>query len=276
MFVFLIDEESAHNEIKDILIKADPDVEIMSFTSCDEALDAVSLGIRPDVVLSEIVLQGMSGLEFAESLRVHSPQTQIIFITAHSEYAIDAFRVKANGYLLKPVTEEDIRRELSYVPAYIQAPHDRLEIHCFGFFDVYWQGSPLVFSRKKSKELLAYLIDRNGAACTSGEIGLALWEDEGDDQAEKNRVRVVINDLKNTLKSIGMEDALLRAKREIAIKKDFVDCDYYRLLSGDTDARNSFQGEYMKQYGWAELTNARLHFITEEEPEYEDASIVYM
>ena len=262
MLVFLIDdEEYALKDIKSVMAEAEPDAEIMAFTRCEEALEVIRLGMKPDAVLSDITMPGISGLEFATSVKTFSEDTHIIFTTAHSEYAVDAFRIKANGYLLKPIIAEDLKRELSYVPGREKKQHDRLDVHCFGYFDVYWHDEPLVFGRKQSKELLAYLIDREGAACSSGEIGLALWEDDADEKAEKNRIRVLINDLKNTLKNIGIEDALIRDKREIAIKKDYLDCDYYRLLDGDMDALNSYHGEYMKQYGWAELTNARLHFI---------------
>lgn len=156
------------------------------------------------------------------------------------------------------------------------SPKNRLEVRCFGYFDVMWQGQPLIFARKQSKELLAYLIDREGAACGSGEIALALWEDDVDEKAEKNRIRVLINDLKNTLKGIGMEDVLIRDKREIAINRELLDCDYYRLLNGDMTTLDSYMGEYMKQYGWAELTNGRLHLIAQEDEGDRNSYVLYM
>ncbi len=57
-----------------------------------------------------------------------------------------------------------------------------------------------------------------------------------------------------------MDDVIIRRHRDLAIRKDMVDCDYYRMLDGDMDAVNSYRGEYMIEYSWAELTNARLHF----------------
>ncbi len=156
------------------------------------------------------------------------------------------------------------------------SPKNRLEVRCFGYFDVMWQGQPLIFARKQSKELLAYLIDREGAACSSGEIALALWEDEVDEKSEKNRIRVLINDLKNTLKGIGMEDVLIRDRREIAVNRELLDCDYYRLLKGDMTTLDSYMGEYMKQYGWAELTNGRLHLIAQDNDEYRNSYVLYM
>ena len=132
--------------------------------------------------------------------------------------------------------------------------------NCFGHFDLYWNGEPLIFSRRKSKELLAYLIYRNGAACSPGEIGLALWEKSGDAKAEKNRIRVLINDIKSTLKDIGMEDIIIREHRQLAIKKDMIECDYYKMLEGDMNVVNSYNGKFMEDYSWADLSG--IHFNT--------------
>ncbi len=101
---------------------------------------------------------------------------------------------------------------------------------------------------------VADLIDR------CGEIALALWEGEIDSTAAKNRIRVLLNDLRTALRAIGMEDVLIRQRRQLAIDRSNVDCDYYRMLDGDISMINAYRGEYMKQYSWAELTTAKLHF----------------
>lgn len=53
---------------------------------------------------------------------------------------------------------------------------------------------------------------------------------------------------------------MIRKSGLLAIKRDSVDCDYYRMLDGDMEAVNSFRGEYMKQFVWAQDTEAKLHF----------------
>ena len=65
-------------------------------------------------------------------------------------------------------------------------------------------------------------------------------------------------DLVNKLNDIGMGDVLIRKHRQWAIKPELLDCDYYRMLHGDMDALNSFRGEYMSRYSWAEITAASL------------------
>ena len=63
-----------------------------------------------------------------------------------------------------------------------------------------------------------------------------------------------------SLKEIGMDRLLIRERRHIGIRREGLNCDYYRMLEGDMDAVNTCRGAYMPEYSWAELTNARLQF----------------
>ena len=261
MLIYAIDdEENVLRENVETISEAVENVSVKTFNRGNAAIDAVMQGQKPDIVFSDIEMPGISGLEFAVKLKEISPKSRIVFVTGYEKYAVEAFRIKAHGYLLKPLTVEAIKEELAYIPAKRKMVTDKLVINCFGHFDVYWQGKPLIFGRKQSKELLAYLIDRKGASLTGNEIALALWENEGDIKAEQNRIRVLINDLRNKLKEIGMEQVIIRKHRELAIRTELVDCDYYRMLEGDMDALNSYYGKYMEQYSWAEITNAELTF----------------
>ena len=140
------------------------------------------------------------------------------------------------------------------------APRDVLRVRCFGHFEVFFHDKPVIFTRQQSKELLAFLVDREGTACTSEQIVGALWEGETDMKAAKSRVRKLISDLRATLAQIGMEDVLIRERRQIAVRRSMIDCDYYRMLDGDMAAVNAYRGEYMLEYSWAELTARRLLF----------------
>ena len=142
----------------------------------------------PERLKVAIEMSGMSGLNFAVALKRLCPEAKIIFVTAYSQYAIDAFRLHVHGYILKPITAERVREELDYLikentpeqePAQEEEQtRELLKVQCFGYFEVFWKGEPLMFGRRQTKELLAYLIDRKGATCTSEEIATALWEDE--------------------------------------------------------------------------------------------------
>lgn len=87
-----------------------------------------------------------------------------------------------------------------------------------------------------------------------------LWEDEIDLAKAKHRLRNLIQDMRAVFKSIGQEDILIRGSGKMAVRRDSVDCDYYRMLDGDIAAINSYHGEYMNQYLWAQITEAKLYF----------------
>ena len=265
MIFYVIDDEPLALKISyQVVQDAFPNAQVFSFSDSAEALKVIGEeGKIPDVVFSDIEMPRMNGLEFAVRLKTLSPQTKLIFVTGYSQYALDAFRIHAHGYILKPMSVERVREEC----ASLDLPEDDasgnlLQVKCFGYFEVFWHGKPLDFSRKQTKELFAYLVNRHGDACTAEEIASAIWEDEDDLIKLKARLRVLISDLRNTLSGIGMESVIIRGSGRIAIRPDRLACDYYRLLFGDMEAVNAFRGEYMAQYSWAEMTVGHLMFGT--------------
>ena len=263
MIFYVIDDEPFALRIShQVIQEAFPNAQVLPFGDAAEALDAIGAGKQiPDVVFCDIEMPRLNGLEFAVRLKTLSPQTRVIFVTGYSQYALEAFRIHAHGYILKPMSVDRVREECAALdlPG-DEAAEDKLQVKCFGYFEAFWHGKPLDFSRKQTKELFAYLINRHGDACTAEEIAAAIWEDEGDLIKLKTRVRVLISDLRKTLSAIGMEHVIIRGSGRIAVRTDLLACDYYRLLSGDAEAVNAFHGEYMTQYSWAEMTVGHLMF----------------
>lgn len=264
MLIYAIDDEPAMlAELHDAIAEAEPGAEIVDFETAPEVLAALDgQEQKPDVVFSDIRLPGMDGLNLAVQVRKRSPGTKIVFVTGYAQYALDAYSRHVNGYILKPAEPGKIREELDALglPRAVSEPEDKLRVQCFGHFEVFYHGEPVIFQRRQSKELFAFLIDCEGRACTAEEIASALWENDGDLKAAKGRIRLILHDLRASLREIGMEDVLIRERRQIAIRRELVDCDYYRMLDGDMSAVNAFSGVYMRDYSWAELTNGYLHF----------------
>lgn len=262
MLVFALDDEPSPLEtLRDAIHEALPEASIEAFRRGQEALLAMeSRGLRPDVVFTDIRMPDMDGLNLATSIKAVSPDTRIVFVTAYSQYALEAWQRHVHGYLMKPVTAASIREAMAHLPAAPRPASDKLSVRCFGHFEVSMRGEPVIFERRQSKELFAFLIDREGAPCTAEEIAAALWEGETDMQAARTRIRRILSDLKATLHRIGVDDVLVRERQQLAIRPDRVDCDYYRMKAGDMDTLNTYRGEYMMDYSWAELTAARLYF----------------
>lgn len=130
----------------------------------------------------------------------------------------------------------------------------RLRVQTFGNFEVFYDGKPVHFSRSRTKELFAYLIDRRGAGSTMGELISVLWEGRPDTDSVRSQLRSLITDLRNTFRQLDEKSIIIKQRDLIAVDPDRVDCDYYRFLAGDKAAVNAFRGEYMSNYSWAETT----------------------
>ena len=230
-------------------IKASPDIsEVLQFSDCDEALDFVKKN-AVDVAFLDINMRGMGGLALAEKIISFCPECKIVFCTGYEEYAIPAFKLHASGYLMKPVSAKDIQVEIDNIKG-IRQSQKPLTVKCFGTFEVYARGEKLTFKRSKTKELFAFLVDRNGAGVTVAEIGVALWENDVD-QKNHNYIHQLFRDLRQSLESVSVEGIFERNNYFYSLNPEKLDCDYYSYLK---TGKPEFRGEYMSQYSWAEET----------------------
>ena len=119
-------------------------------------------------------------------------------------------------------------------------------------------GVPLSFRYSKTKELLAYLVDRKGATCTLAELQAVIFEDSSNHDSYMKSLR---RDLLDTLESIGCGDVIAQQRGKLGIVPDKLDCDYYDWC----DAKHIgivWHGEYMAQYSWSEYTTSMLERIS--------------
>jgi len=265
MLIYAIeDEEGMLRLLHDAIAEAAPEAEIVDFRLSEDALAAIrGGGPKPDAVFSDIVMPPPTGLDFAVALKTLSPDTKLVFVTGYSEYAVEAFRLHVQGYVLKPVGAERVREELELMDLpFLKPNEEKLQVQCFGFFEAFWKGEPLSFSRSKTKELFAFLVDRQGSACQPEEVIAALFERTEPEKLKqsKQNLRNLVNDLKRVLTGIGQEKVLIRRGSTLCIRPELLDCDYYNMLNGDMSALNRFRGAYMEQYTWAEMTKGSLKF----------------
>ena len=264
MLIYAIeDEEGMLRLLHRAIAEAAPNAEIVDFLFGADALAVIrGGGPKPDVVFSDIVMPPPTGLDFAIALKTLSPDTKLVFVTGYSEYAAEAYQLHVRGYILKPVRPERVREELELMDLPDLKPTEKLQVQCFGYFEVFWKGEPLAFSRSKTKELFAFLVDRGGSACQAEEVIAALFEKTDPEKMKqsKQNLRNLVSDLKRVLNGIGRGDVLIRRGSTLCIRPELLDCDYYKMLKGDMGALNRFRGAYMEQYTWAEMTKGVLKF----------------
>ena len=104
------------------LEKVMPNALISGFTNTDDAITyAKSNNIR--IIFSDIEMGSVNGIELSKEFLKINPRTNIIFLTAYADYSIDAWSTGASGFMVKPITEESLRKQLEH----LRYPVNRLE-----------------------------------------------------------------------------------------------------------------------------------------------------
>ena len=237
-------------------VSASPDIkEVTKFSDCEQALEFVRKN-SVDVAFLDINMRGMGGLALAQKITDARPNCKIVFCTGYEEYAIPAFKLRASGYLMKPISAEDVQNEIDNIKG-VRQKEKLLTVKCFGNFEVYAKDEKVPFKRLKSKELFAFLVDRKGASMTAKQICAVLFPDDMDDNKNAAYLRQLVLDLKNTLKLVGAENVLRHETPCYRVDTSLIQCDYLSYLE---NGKPEFRGEYMMQYSWAEETLAALEF----------------
>lgn len=246
MKILLVDDEKLQlarleESVKNVL----PSAEIFSYTNPVLALQE-NKKRKIDVAFLDIEMPELNGIQLAKALKVAMPKINIVFVTAYNRFALDAMKMHASGFVTKPVNEEKIFEEINGLRYPVElTPTKKLQIKCFGNFEVFHDGKPVKFAYSKSKELFAYLVDREGSAININELNAVLWEED-----HTSYLRNLISDIQKTLSAIDASDVFIKRHNECYIDTTKVDCDAYEYKNNNPDAIRMYRGEYMYQYSW--------------------------
>lgn len=274
MNYLIVDDEAIILKGMEWSIKAVVNSEDKIFTAQDPftALD-IAANNKIDIVFCDVDMPGMNGLTLAAKLHEISEDMEIVFATGYAHYSLDAWKTEAKAFVLKPVGEDEIRSVLSKLERQrrkilqsAEATMDSqaavkkkmIEAKCFGNFELLFEDKPIHFARKKSKEMLAYLIDRQGTIVTTDEIRCALWEEADDSEEKRGYIRILANDIRKSFEAIEIDNILINDMSGYFLDKGKIHCDYWDYLAGEKNAEKQFHNEYMSQYSWAEVTLGRL------------------
>lgn len=246
MNIIAADDEALSLELlrRSILI-ACPDCTLACFSDAEELL-AYARTHPADVAFLDIEMPGINGIELARELTALQSSLNLVFVTGYDCYTADALDLFASGYVLKPVSEAKLRRQLEH----LRYPVTRsVYVQTFGNFAVFVGGRAVHFSRTKSKELFAYLVDRNGAAVTRREMAAVLWEDGVYTRSRQKQLTLIADALQEDLGQAGCADIFCRDRASYSVRRESFDCDLFAFLEGE---HGLYTGEYMEQYSWGE------------------------
>lgn len=156
--IIVDDEEMALFVLSEMLKEYDSVEVLKTYRNPKLALEEV-LDVKPDVIFLDIEMGDLNGIKVAEELIDVYPSADIVFVTAYSEYAIEAFELNAIDYLLKPVIPKRLKKSLDriYIDKQSTEEEPGLYIKSFGSFNVINENEAIKWRTAKAKELFAYL-----------------------------------------------------------------------------------------------------------------------
>lgn len=123
MLIAICDDSKKDAEmIKFSLMDITDEIEILWFSTGAELIDSIKSGTFYTLIFQDVYLENEIGVDIAKAVKELSPDTQIIFVTTSLDHAIDAFRVQAIDYLVKPCSEAEVVKAFSRVTMRINKP----------------------------------------------------------------------------------------------------------------------------------------------------------
>lgn len=293
MKVVLVDDEKlALLQLKKMLETEVGGIEVVAmYQNPRQAEKEVKL-LRPDAVFMDISMPEIDGMQLGSKLQEQMPNVELVFVTAHDHYALEAFELNAVDYIVKPVQTERIVKTMARLRKRIaHSPHavhhleaeqgsPPLIIHSLNklSFQVRGSGTQQVIKWRTSKaqELFAYLLHNRGKSIARETITELLWPDFESARAVQ-QLYTTIYHIRQALKANKLQMITITSEGfeggyVLDLGQAVVDVDEWekqRKQLGKLTAANlpscrilleTYQGDYFSTFGyiWAEYERERI------------------
>ncbi len=273
--VVIIDDEKPAVDVLKLLLEGTGEVRIIdSFTSAVQALPKICM-LKPDVVFLDIEMPEMTGLELAEKIIEENNDIEIVFVTAYDKYALEAFRVNAIDYILKPLSSEDISKVITRLKkikpqqSFSKELTDKSRIYCFERLLVYGAGSERLVKWRtaKTEELFAFMLQNLNKEISKLKIIQALWPEIATDKSNVH-LHTTIYRIKKTLISanIKFEITFTNGRYMLKLPEVYIDTVEFEAITNDENtlteasiesykrALSLYKGRYLmeNEYLWTQ------------------------
>jgi two-component system LytT family response regulator len=230
-----VDDEMHALEMFERIALKIKDIELCGlFETGEQLLDYLKLHSL-DAVFLDIEMPGISGLQLSEKVLDLDENIDIIFATAFNQYAVEAFELQAMDYIMKPLSEERFAKTVARLlkTKRIDKRPNKPFIQCFGDFEVFINGEAMPWKNSKAKEILAFLIHKNGVPVNWEKITDAVWPNYDAEKAQTN-FHATTYLLRKRLAESGISNILENSRGNYRVVIEEVTCDLYKLkeLSG--------------------------------------------
>lgn len=264
-----MDDEILALNLLEAILKEIGEVEVVGvFMNPIEGLENLE-SLNPDVVFLDIEMPGLNGITLAEKIESLSLNTEIVFVTAYDQYALDAFNVQAVDYVLKPIEKERLKKTIERIakrkkPAIVSVTQTKgITTQLLGSFQILDSHQERVNWRtKKAKELAAYLIHHDKPV-NRHRIMEDLWPDTHIEKAS-TLLHTTVYQLRKKFRDCGIEEPIAYKSEEYALTVK-IDSDVkqiqYSLAHGEIrKILDLYKNDYLSQedYAWAQSESERM------------------
>jgi len=271
----LVDDMRPALREMEFLLKKYPDISISGmYTNPLAAVEKIG-EIKPQAVFLDINMPQLQGMDAASRILEVSPETDIVFVTAFDQHAVEAFELHAMDYLLKPIAEERLEKTVERlrkrVPVRKQQHSSKLQIRCFGRFQMGWDGQePIKWRIEKAREIFAYLLQNQSRTISKDELLDQLWPEDKPEKAVKQLYNGTYY-IRKALDEYGIDRTLISINNNYNLTLGPVDWDvgrYCELFECNQENRQKvlaemealYAGGYLEGefYPWSDFERERL------------------
>lgn len=161
MKVIIMDDEAPVLRLLKHVLESFADVEIIGeYTNSLQGLQAIREQ-QPDICFLDVEMPDLNGFQVIQEVK--DTKAQFVFVTAYDYYAVEAFRVDAADYILKPIFRDEVERVLNKLrpriePRKLEPKTSELVLEFFGDFQVLYKGSTLEWPTEKVADFFAYFV----------------------------------------------------------------------------------------------------------------------
>lgn len=214
------------------------------YSSAEEVINDLK-NVPFNTAFLDIHMSNISGLDLAAFILDEKPDTHIVFVTAHSDYALKAFELETVDYLLKPVLKERLTKTVHRIQERLEKRQSTsqpqqaarsLKIQCFQRFSVYTGDTMVEWKTAKVKELFAFFILHFNTPIHRDVLIDTLWP-EHDYKKAKTHLHTCVSYVRKLLHSLGHSGALTFLDQHYTLYIPEVTCDLFEF---ETFAEQAF------------------------------------
>jgi two-component SAPR family response regulator len=221
MKVILVDDEpTMHLILRKMLVKL-PGVQVAgAFTDTRAATSFLQDNTDVGLVFVDLSMPGESGMEFAARMETAASPVQVVFVTSHKEFALEAYELSVVDYLVKPVSQERLERTVNRVLANQRVTHSpalptpaassaasRNILTALGDVSVSNEAGRVKWTSRKCAELFAYLLLYQGKRIPRSRLVKDIFGGMHQTNAE-SYLNTTVYQLRKSLEPIGMRESV--------------------------------------------------------------------